>query len=90
MTKKSKTFDPDEPIVTDEMWDTAQPFHKLFPQFRAADEAAAQKRARGRPVAEDPLVNISIRVHQSTLPKLRAKRGYQTQITRLVEDFARA
>jgi len=66
--------------MTEEAFARAKPLREIDSELAEW----SRKRKIGRPVSVDPLVNLTIRVRQSDLPKLRTIPGYQTKISELV------
>ncbi len=90
MTTRKKPFDPDNPPLTREFVMGMRPYHDVHPEYKLADEAATKQRKLGRPAKADPTVNLTIRVRESYLPKLRKIPRYQTMITKLIHTWVDA
>lgn len=74
--------DPDNPEWTAEEIAQARPFREVFPEL-----AAAIDRSRGRPRAERPKKQISIRLDQDVIDKFKATgRGWQARINAVLRD----
>ncbi len=79
-----KEIDPDNPPLTSAQLRQMRPLRELDPELA---EWGRQKKL-GRPLKDDPLVSLTIRIPKSDLPKLRATPGFHTKITQLVHQFA--
>lgn len=75
-------LDPDDEDVTDAQLGTGKPFRQSFP-----DLYASIQRARGRPRADKPLQQISIRLDPDVIAKFKATgKGWQTRINQVLKD----
>ena len=74
--QKMIASDPDNPEITDEQMSQGKPFSEAFPQL-----FESIKRSRGRPPAEKPLQQISIRLDPDVIAKFKATgKGWQGRI----------
>ena len=74
--------DPDAPEATDDQIRQAKPFMEAFP-----DLADSIKRSRGRPRAEKPLQQISIRLETEVIAKFRGTgKGWQARINDVLKQ----
>ena len=65
--------DPDAPELTDEQLRQGKPFAEMFPELMGSI-----RRARGRPVSENPKVPVTIRLDREVVEKFKATgRGWQ-------------
>lgn len=73
--------DPDAPEATDEQIAQAKPFAEVFP-----DLAESIKRSRGRPVASDPKLPVTIRLDREVLEKFKATgKGWQGRMNEVLK-----
>jgi len=77
-------LDPDNPEWTEEDFKKARPFAEVFPEL-----AESIRRSRGRPTIEKPKKQVTIRLDQDVLEKLRsAGPGWQSRINDILRKAA--
>jgi uncharacterized protein (DUF4415 family) len=73
--------DPDDFDSTDEELARAKPFAEAFP-----DLMASIRRARGRPLADDPKLPVTIRLDRDVVDKFKATgKGWQGRINAVLK-----
>lgn len=73
----------DNPELTEEDFKLARPFAEVFPDF-----AASIARNRGRPVAENPKKQVTLRLDADLIARYKASgKGWQSRIN---EDLRKA
>jgi uncharacterized protein (DUF4415 family) len=76
--------DPDDWISTDEELANARPFAEVFP-----DLAESIRRTRGRPAAENPKKQVTLRLDADVLERFRASgRGWQRRMNEALRKAA--
>jgi uncharacterized protein (DUF4415 family) len=77
-------LDADNPEWTEEDFRNARPFAEVFP-----DLAESIRRSRGRPALDHPKKQVTIRLDQDVLEKLRADGpGWQSRINDILRKAA--
>ena len=77
--------DPDNPEWTEEDFKNARPFAEVFP-----DLAESIRRARGRPAAEKPKQQISLRLDPDVIDAFKATgKGWQGRINDILRKAAK-
>ena len=76
--------DPDDWISTDEELANARPFAEVFPEL-----AESIRRTRGRPAAENPKKQVTLRIDADVLERFRASgRGWQRRMNEALRKAA--
>lgn len=76
--------DPDNPEWTEEDFKNARPFAEVFP-----DLAESIRRARGRPPAENPKKQVTLRLDADVVERFRASgKGWQSRINEALRKAA--
>jgi uncharacterized protein (DUF4415 family) len=76
--------DPDDWISTDEELANARPFAEVFPEL-----AESIRRTRGRPAAENPKKQVTLRLDADVLERFRASgRGWQRRMNEALRKAA--
>jgi uncharacterized protein (DUF4415 family) len=76
--------DPDNPEWTEEDFRNARPFAEVFP-----DLAESIRRSRGRPPAENPKKQVTLRLDADVVERFRASgRGWQSRINEALRKAA--
>ncbi|MGN6468451.1 MAG: BrnA antitoxin family protein [Rhizobiaceae bacterium] len=76
--------DPDDWASTDEELANARPFAEVFP-----DLAESIRRSRGRPPAENPKKQVTLRLDADVVERFRASgRGWQSRINEALRKAA--
>lgn len=82
--QKGIAEDPDNPEWTAEDFAKARPFAEVFPEF-----AESIRRARGRPVVEQPKRQISLRLDPDVIDAFKATgKGWQGRINAALRKAA--
>ena len=76
--------DPDDWVSTDEELANARPFVEVFPEL-----AESIRRSRGRPPAENPKKQVTLRLDADVVERFRASgRGWQSRINEALRKAA--
>jgi uncharacterized protein (DUF4415 family) len=77
-------IDPDDWEATEEDFRNAKPFAEVFPELMESI-----RRSRGRPVAENPKKQVTLRLDADVVEKFRAGgRGWQSRINSALRKAA--
>lgn len=83
--QKGIADDPDNPEWTEEDFRKARPFAEVFPEL-----AESIRKARGRPVVEQPKRQISLRLDPDVIDAFKATgRGWQGRINAALRKAAK-